>query len=85
MERYEYLWRNKWITTEARSIDDFIEIYESVTKLFRCWKKDGVQLDLESGIGDDYAIFFTKDSEIAKREGFGEPAIGDWNIDEDTE
>ncbi|MEE9379591.1 MAG: hypothetical protein V3V33_16320 [Candidatus Lokiarchaeia archaeon] len=26
--RFHYIWRNKWITSEAKSIEDFIKAYE---------------------------------------------------------
>ncbi|MFW9865617.1 MAG: hypothetical protein ACFFEN_05910 [Candidatus Thorarchaeota archaeon] len=32
-------WRNKWITSRAGSIDDFIATYEALAEKMRCWKE----------------------------------------------
>ncbi len=69
-EEYIYTWRNKWITAKAGSIDDFISTFEELAAMFRKWKETGIKLDLDSGIGDDYADFYTDDKEVAIREGF---------------
>lgn len=68
--RYEHLWRNKFLTVEAKTIDNFIAIYEELASMFRDWKELGIELDPDSGIDDDYAVFVTSDEEIAQREGF---------------
>ena len=73
MKRYEYLWRNKWICSKAKSIDDFITTFEQLAIMFARWKKLGIQLDSESGISDDYATFYIEDEKIAKQEGFELP------------
>ena len=41
MEKIKYVstWRNKWITSRAGSIDDFIETFESLAKMFKEWKE----------------------------------------------
>lgn len=78
MARYEYLWRNKWITSEAETIDDFIETYEGLLAMFKEWRDKGVLLDLESGIGDDYATFYTDNKDLADELGFEE-----WEYEED--
>lgn len=70
---YEYLWRNKWITCDAKSIDDFIKTFEELTKMFIAWKAKGIKLDPESSINDDYAIFYTEDSKVAEQEDFELP------------
>ena len=72
MEKEVYIttWRNKWITAKAGTIDDFISIFEELAEMFRRWKEAGIKLDLDSGIGDDYADFYTEDKEVAIREGF---------------
>ncbi len=69
-EIYTTTWRNKWITSNAGTIDDFISIFEELTEMFRRWKKAGIKLDSNSGIGDDYADFYTEDKEVAIREDF---------------
>lgn len=62
--RYEYLHRNKFITTEAKSIDDFIEIFEHHLELFKSWKKEGIYY-LE-GADSDYAIFATDNEQLGR-------------------
>jgi len=76
-QRYEYLWRNKWITADAENIDDFIKIYKELLKMFKMWKKKGIKLDPNSGIGDDYATFYTYDSKVAREEEFEVPGMED--------
>jgi len=65
-----YVWRNKWITSEAKSIEDFIKAYEHALEVLRRWKQLDIKLEQNSGIMDDYAEFFTYDKENAEKEGF---------------
>lgn len=64
--RYEMLWRNKWLTADARSVDEMISCFEASIVALKELKSDGVQLDPE-GMGDDYAHFWTEDPEIARK------------------
>ena len=46
MKKYFRLWQNKYITRNAKNIDDFIEIFESYAKVLKKWKEEeGVYLD----------------------------------------
>jgi len=56
---YRTTWRNKWITSNAGSIDDFIDTFEHLAKQFRQWKEWGISLYDGGGVGDDYATFIT--------------------------
>jgi len=67
--RYEHVHQNKFIATEAKSIGDFIRIYEENLTLFKRWEEKGVMLD-PHGVGSNYAIFYTYDEEVAREEGF---------------
>jgi hypothetical protein len=67
--RYEHVHHNKFIVNEARTIDDFIEIFEQNLLLFKRWKEKGINLD-PHGIGSSYAIFYTYDEQVAREEGF---------------
>lgn len=67
---YITIWRNKWITSNAKSIDDFINIFEALAKEFREWKDWGIQLNDDGGVGDDYATFTTDNMDIAIKAGF---------------
>jgi len=68
--RYVYSWRNKWITSHAGSIDDFIKTFEGLAKMFKEWKEMGIKLNPDSGIGDDYAEFYTDDMDVAIKAQF---------------
>ena len=67
---FQMLWRNKWLTSGAKSIDDFIYVFEEVAKQFRKWKELGVQLRADGGIADDYATFTIDGMEAAIKAGF---------------
>lgn len=71
-KQYVYLWRNKWITSGAESIDDFITIYEKLLNKLKRWKSLGINLQLDGGVQDDYAEFYTYDEDVAEKEGFEE-------------
>ncbi|MHA2009487.1 MAG: hypothetical protein ACXABO_19900 [Promethearchaeota archaeon] len=67
---YTTTWRNKWITANAGTIDDFIDVFEALAKKFREWKEWGIQLSDDGAVGDDYAAFITNDMDIAIKAGF---------------
>ncbi|HEY5513357.1 MAG TPA: hypothetical protein VIK40_06920 [Geomonas sp.] len=67
--RYEHVHQNKFIATQARSIGDFIKIFEENLTLLKRWEGKGIQLD-PHGVGSCYAIFYTYDEKIAQEEGF---------------
>ena len=73
-KKYVTTWRNKWITANASSIDDFIATYERLAGLMKRWKSEGIILDPDiiGGVGDDYAQFCTYDEAVALKEGFEE-------------
>lgn len=68
--RYVSTWRNKWITSQASSIDDFIDTFEALAKMFKEWKEMGIRLDPDSSTGDDYAEFYTDDMDVAIKASF---------------
>ena len=70
MVKYFRIWQNKKITSGAKNIDDFIEIFENHTHILKKWKKEGVYLDPNSNIYDDHATFFTTNLQNANEEGF---------------
>ena len=69
-ECYAYLWRNKWITSNAKTIDDFIQTFEALAQQFRKWKEWGIELYDDGGVGDDYATFITGNMDVAIKAGF---------------
>jgi hypothetical protein len=66
-KRYVTLWRNKWLTAEAESIEDMIEGLQSAAETLRSMRADGVTLDAEGGTADDYAHLVTTDPGVAKK------------------
>ena len=71
---YTMTWRNKWLTAEAKSIDDMIATYAATLKLFEEMRDDGVVL-LEGGMEDDYATLATKHRKVAKKYEFNEEDV----------
>lgn len=71
-KRFVMLWRNKFLTTKAQNIDDMIGSLQSAASELKAMRDDGVVLDPESGISDDYATLVTNDSNTAKKHGMVE-------------
>jgi len=69
-KKYISTWRNKWITSQASTIDDFISTFEALAKQFRQWKEWGIKLHDDGAVGDDYATFITDDMDVAIKAGF---------------
>lgn len=65
--RYMRLWRNKWLTAEARSIDQMEMMLRQAADELAAMKADGVTLEPASGTTDDYAYLVTTDPEVAKK------------------
>ncbi len=68
-QRYELLWRNKWLTSEAQSIEDMISMLRHAVDELEAMKADGVALDVAGGTSDDYASLVTTDEKIAEKYG----------------
>ncbi len=71
-KRFETLWRNKWLTSEAKSIDDMIASLRAAADHLDEMRKAGVTLEDDGGVGDDYATLVTTDPEVAKKFGMEE-------------
>jgi len=67
--RYEHVHLIKFDVSHARSIEDFIKIFEENLSIFKRWEQRGIKLD-PHGIGSNYAIFYTYDETVAREEGF---------------
>ena len=65
--RYVQLWRNKFLTIEAKSIDEMIENLQDASDMLRKMRDDGVTLDTHGGTADDYAQLVTTDPDIARK------------------
>jgi hypothetical protein len=68
-KRYIELWRNKFLTVNAQSLDEMIELLGGAVERLKAMRDDGVYLDPEGGTADDYAHLVTTDPDIAKKYG----------------
>ena len=70
--RYETVWRNKWLTAEARSIEEMVADLRSAASELEAMAKDGVVLDPENleAVEDDHAFLITEDPVVAAKYGF---------------
>ena len=66
-KRYITLWRNKWLTSEAKSLQDMVDGLQSAADQLRAMLADGVTLEPDGGTSDDYAHLVTTDPTIAKK------------------
>lgn len=66
-KRYLLLWRNKWLTAHARSLEEMAEALQSATVQLQAMKADGVTLEPRGGTADDYAYLVTTDPEVARK------------------
>jgi hypothetical protein len=71
-KRYETLWRNKWLSSKANTIDELIASLRAAADYLDELRRAGVTLEDNGGVGDDYAKLVTTDREVAKRFGLEE-------------
>jgi hypothetical protein len=64
------IWRNKWLTAGAASIDDMIDAHQAAADELRELKALGVTLDAASDVVGDYAVLVTTDKTVADSLGF---------------
>jgi len=73
--RYVMLWRNKWLTAKAKTIDEMIGMLRGASEELQAMKRDGVFLDAKrEGVDDDYAHLVTLDPVVAKKNGMEDEA-----------
>jgi len=65
--RYETTWRNKFLTVDAKTIEDMAAKLESAAMTLRQMAKDGIVL--EGGQENDYATLVTHDAKVAEKWG----------------
>jgi hypothetical protein len=68
--RYEYLWRNKWLTANAKTLDDMIVILRAAADELQAMRDAGVWLEDNGSQEDDYAFLYTTDPQVAEKFGF---------------
>ncbi len=74
--RYVRLWRNKFLTLDAKKIEDMIATLHAAAAELQAMREDGVTMDPEGGTADDYAYLVTTDPEVAKKYGMEEEDEG---------
>lgn len=62
--------RNKWLCAECSTIEEFIQTYKDQATMMEQWLADGIRLDPQSPIGDDYAVFVTENIDAALKHNF---------------
>ncbi len=67
--RYVMLWRNKWLTANAKSLDEMASMLHGAAQQLEAMKADGVLLDNGDSVSDDYAFLYTYDRTIAEKYG----------------
>ena len=67
---YEQLWRNKWLTAGAASIEEMADLLQAAAEELRAMAARGVRLD--GGQADDFARLVTDDPAVAREYGFDE-------------
>lgn len=66
-KRYVTIWRNKFLTLDAQTIDDMVQALHGAAATLEAMRADGVTMDPEGGTADDYALLITTDPDIAKK------------------
>lgn len=83
-KRYVTTWRNKWLTAEAKSIEEMISMLRSAADHLDQMRSDGVVLDDDGGTGDDYAHLVTMVPKVAEKYGLVDESEY-WGVDQDDE
>lgn len=65
--RFLTLWRNKFLTIDAHSIDEMIDTLGDAAETLRAMRDAGVTLDPGGGTADDYAYLTTTDPDVARK------------------
>lgn len=71
-KRYETLWRNKWLTADAKTIEDMIASLRAAADLLDAMRNAGVTLEDNGGVADDDASLVSSDPEVARKFGMEE-------------
>lgn len=72
--QYMLTWRNKYLTSEAKTVGEMAQALEEKARQLRDMEQDGFLLDPESSVEDDYALLATDDLEVARKYGFEDKA-----------
>lgn len=83
-KRFELLWRNKWLTARATTLEEMIQMLTSARDQLASMLADGVKLSADGSTGDDYAQLYTYDPEVAAKYGM-EPEEEFFDEDDNSE
>lgn len=83
-KRYVTTWRNKWLTADAKTIEDMTNMLRAAADHLDQMRKDGVVLEDNGGVGDDYARLMTTDPKVAEKYGMVDESEY-WGADEDED
>ena len=83
-KRYVTTWRNKWLTSEAKSLEEMIAMLRAAAEQLDEMRRDGVILEDNGGVADDYAQLVTTDPKIAAKYGLIDESEF-WGDDQDDE
>jgi Ran GTPase-activating protein (RanGAP) involved in mRNA processing and transport len=67
---YEILWRNKYLTMNATTLDEMIGALQQAVDELKAMKAAGVTLDQDSDMGGDFARLVTSNPRVAEQLGF---------------
>ncbi len=67
--RYVLLWRNRWLTAQAQSIDEMATSLRDAAQTLDAMRADGIVLETDAGVADDNARLVTSDPQIAAKYG----------------
>ncbi|MEO6787829.1 MAG: hypothetical protein ABI318_17030, partial [Chthoniobacteraceae bacterium] len=65
--RFLRLWRNKFLTVEAKSLGEMVAGLSEAAATLSAMMEDGVTLETPGGTSDDYAYLVTTDPAIARK------------------
>jgi hypothetical protein len=88
--RYATLWRNKWLTSDAKTLDDMVTSLREAADYLKSLKEVGFLLDAQGG-PDDYMTIYTYDKVLADQfdieedEFWGEEEEEEFDEDEEDE
>jgi hypothetical protein len=68
-QRFTTFWRNKWLTSEAKTIEDMVDSLRAAADSLEQMAKDGIVLEDDGAVADDYATLVTTNSAIAAKYG----------------
>lgn len=68
---YEYIWRNKWLTSNSKNMEEMQMQLRAAANRLEEMMNAGVWLDVEGGkMTDDYAVLITDNPLVAEKYNF---------------